>query len=416
MKTIISHKHLDTPTGQEANRILRSCVHCGFCNATCPTYLMLGDELDGPRGRIYLIKNMLESEKPTAKTQLHLDRCLTCRNCETTCPSGVEYGKLLDIGRELAADQVERSRGQQLFRFSLRKFLLSSHLFALALRFGQLIRPLLPEKLRQGIPTRIIKSLDWPTNSHARKILLVEGCVQTTLQPDTDVAAAIVLDRIGIQSLRIKAAGCCGAMSHHLDARQEAHTYIKRNIDAWWPLIEADTVEAICMTASGCGVILKDYGSFLAGDQDYADKARTVSSLYKDPSEIIRGADLKLKLARTRIAFHPPCTLQHGMKLSGVIEEILISAGFELVDFDNKHLCCGSAGTYSITQKKLSTELRNNKLATFEAKQPELIVTANIGCQTHMQSATDTPVRHWLELLVEQNVEVNRDEMARTAQ
>ena len=400
MKTSITNNYLESSAGQEANRILRNCVHCGFCNATCPTYQLLGDELDGPRGRIYLIKNILEGETPTTKTQLHLDRCLTCRNCETTCPSGVEYSKLLDIGRKLVTDKVNRSVGQQLFRFSLRKFLLSSSLFSLSLSIGQLFRPLLPKAFSQNIPARVNQTLDWPTNKHPQKILLVEGCVQNALQPNIDRAAAIVLDRENIQSLRIKAAGCCGAVSHHLNAEKEAHTYIKKNIDTWWPLVDTGLVEAICMTASGCGVMIKDYVSILADDPDYADKAKKISTLYRDPCEIITTESIKAKNTGLRIAFHPPCTLQHGLKLNGKIESILTELGHKLIDFDDSHLCCGSAGTYSITQKKLSAQLRNNKLTAIATNKPEMIVTANIGCQTHLQSGTDTPVKHWLELLV----------------
>lgn len=400
MKTSITSNYLDTSPGQEADRILRNCVHCGFCNATCPTYQLLGDELDGPRGRIYLIKQILEGETPTKKTQLHLDRCLTCRNCETTCPSGVEYGRLLDIGRKLVTDKVSRSISQQLFRFSLRKFLLSSNLFAFTLRLGQLCRPFLPKHFRQNIPPRISKALDWPVNKHSRKVLLVEGCVQSVLQPNIDRAAAIIFDRMGIQSLRIKAAGCCGAVSHHLNAEKEAHSYIKKNIDAWWPYVDSGSVEAICMTASGCGVTIKDYAHMLVDDSGYADKAKKISALYRDPCEIITVDDIAAEKTGVRIAFHPPCTLQHGMKLNEVIEPILTALGYELIKFDNKHLCCGSAGTYSITQKQLSTQLRNNKLTAIETNSPEMIVTANIGCQTHLQSGTDTPVKHWLELLV----------------
>ena len=400
MKTSITNNYLETLPGQEANRILRNCVHCGFCNATCPTYQLLGDELDGPRGRIYLIKNILEGETPTTKTKLHLDRCLTCRNCETTCPSGVEYGKLIDIGRKLVTDKVNRSIAQQLLRFSLRKFLLSSNLFSLSLHIGQLFRPLLPKRLAQNIPARINETLNWPTNEHSRKLLLVEGCVQTALQPNIDKAAAIVFDRMSIQSLRVNASGCCGAVSHHLNAEKEAHSYIKRNIDAWWPLIKTGSIEAICMTASGCGVMIKDYAHILAEDPDYAEKAKKISILYRDPCEIITSGNIKAKNTGLRIAFHPPCTLQHGLKLDGKIESILTELGHKLIDFDNKHLCCGSAGTYSITQKKLSTQLRNNKLAAIETNKPEIIVTANIGCQTHLQSATDIPIKHWLELLV----------------
>ena len=399
MKTSITNNYLNTSPGQEANRILRNCVHCGFCNATCPTYQLLGDELDGPRGRIYLIKNILEGETPTTKTQLHLDRCLTCRNCETTCPSGVEYGKLLDIGRKLVTDKVNRSLGQKLFRFTLRKFLLSSNLFSLSLSIGQLFKPFLPKVLSQNIPVHVNKTLDWPTRKHERKILLIEGCVQSSLQPNTDKAAAIVFDRLGIQSLRIKASGCCGAVSHHLNAEEEAHSYVKKNIDTWWPLAGTGLVEAICMTASGCGVMIKDYAHIMANDEDYAEKAKKISRLYKDACEIIKPENLQTTKTNTRIAFHPPCTLQHGMKLNGKIEPILSQLGYELVDFDNKHLCCGSAGTYSITQKKISTQLRNNKLSAISENKPEIIVTANIGCQTHLQSGTDIPVKHWLELV-----------------
>jgi glycolate oxidase iron-sulfur subunit len=405
MRTSITNQYRDTSTGEEAERILRNCVHCGFCNATCPTYLLLGDELDGPRGRIYLIKNMLEGETPTAKTQLHLDRCLTCRNCETTCPSGVEYGRLLDIGRKLVTDQVKRSPGQQLFRFMLRKLLLSKKLFSGSLYLGQVFRPVLPRSIQQSIPLRVSPLHVWPTTQHQRKVLLVEGCVQTALQPDIDKAAAIVFDRIGIQSLRIKAAGCCGSISHHAEAESETQAYIKTNIDAWWPVIQSGSIEAITITASGCGVMLKDYAHILADDPDYADKARKISALYKDPCEIITADDIETgnfnaKHTGKPIAFHPPCTLQHGLKLDGRIEVLLTSLGYKLVSFNDKHLCCGSAGTYSITQKDLSGKLRDNKLAAIESAQPELIVTANIGCQTHLQGGTATPVKHWLELLV----------------
>ena len=379
MKTSINNNHLDTASGEEAERILRNCVHCGFCNATCPTYLLRGDELDGPRGRIYLIKNMLEGHTPTAKTQLHLDRCLTCRNCETTCPSGVEYGKLLDIGRKLTTKEVERPANQRLFRFSLRKWLLSPRLFVFALRLGQTFRPVLPPHFRKRVPPRINKSHSWPSTHHVRKILLVEGCVQTALQPDIDTAAAIVFDKIGIQSLRIKASGCCGAISHHLDAQKEALAYIKGNIDAWWPAIESGSIEAISMTASGCGVMIKDYAHLLADDPDYAAKAKTISALYRDPceiitAEVIAAGSISTRFSGKRIAFHPPCTLQHGLKLDGKTEALLISLGYELVEFSDKHLGCGSAGTYSITQKGLSSQLRDNKLTTIDSAQAELIV------------------------------------------
>ena len=400
MQTSITKNYLETELGKRANEILRNCVHCGFCNATCPTYQLLGDELDGPRGRIYLIKQILEGKQPTEKTQLHLDRCLTCRNCETTCPSGVEYSTLIDTGRKLITEKVPRSTKQRLLHFSLRKLFLSPGAFSLALKTGQLFRPLLPRTIKRSIPVSENKKLDWPNREHTRKILLVEGCVQKSLQPDTDKTCAIVFDKMNIQSLRIKAAGCCGALSHHLNAVHEAHTYIKNNIDAWWPLIEAGEVEAITMTASGCGVIIQDYGKLLANDKNYADKAAQISALYKDPAEIINTSNSAATNKPLRIAFHPPCTLQHGLKINGKVEAMITALGHELVDFNDKHLCCGSAGTYSITQKTISHSLRDNKLNAIESRQPELIVTANIGCQTYLQGGTDTPVKHWLELLL----------------
>lgn len=400
MQTSITEQYLNTALGQRANQILRNCVHCGFCNATCPTYQLLGDELDGPRGRIYLIKQILEGKQPTEKTQLHLDRCLTCRNCETTCPSGVEYSTLIDTGRKLITEKVPRPLRQRLLHFSLRKLLLSPNTFSFAIKTGQLFRPLLPKAIKQNIPQSKNKTLDWPDSEHDRKVILVEGCVQKSLQPDTDKTAAIALNRMGIQSLRIKAAGCCGALSHHLNAEAEAHLYIKNNIDAWWPLIEAGEIEAITMTASGCGVMISDYGKLLSNDKAYADKAKKISALYKDPCELIDAQKIRRTKKPKRIAFHPPCTLQHGLKINGKVEAMINALGHELVEFENKHLCCGSAGTYSITQKAISQQLRNNKLGAIENHQPELIVTANIGCQTHLQSGTETPVKHWLELLL----------------
>lgn len=401
MKTSITQSYLDTYAGQEANRILRNCVHCGFCNATCPTYQLLGDELDGPRGRIYLIKQVLEGNQPGDKTLLHLDRCLTCRNCETTCPSGVDYSRLLETGRQLVEKSVKRPITQRLFRSALAKLLLNRKLFGFLLSCGQGFKKLLPNFLSKNIPQRGSDILDWPVKSHERKILLVEGCVQPSLQPDTDRAAAVVLDRINIQALRTKAT-CCGAINHHMNAEALALARIKQNIDSWWPMISAGTVEAITMTASGCGVMIKDYAQILFDDAEYRDKAEAISAHYKDMSEILSNAGFapSANLEHSRIAFHPPCTLQHGMKLNGLIEPILESAGYELVPFQDTHLCCGSAGTYSLTQKSISQRLRNNKLAAIEAGTPEVIVTANVGCQTHLQSGTQLPVKHWLELLV----------------
>ncbi|MCK4674496.1 MAG: glycolate oxidase subunit GlcF [Gammaproteobacteria bacterium] len=413
MKTNLINDFLQTAEGEQANKILRSCVHCGFCNATCPTYQLLGDELDGPRGRIYLIKQMLEGKRPGKRTQLHLDRCLTCRNCETTCPSGVNYSQLLNIGRSVINKQVPRSLYQKLLHFTLRKVFLSHFSFSLLLYTVQFIKPVLPARLKNSIPARQ-KRIEFKSSSHKRKVLLVPGCVQSSLKPNIDAAAKIVFNKLNIECIATPSAGCCGSLSQHLNAEDEAINIIKTNIDCWWPLIKNNTIEAICMTASGCGVAIKEYGQLLASDKDYADRARVVSEFYKDPIEIISAgsyADKKLAIKQLiknqsalvenkTVAVHPPCTLQHGMQLKNIIEPILDNFGYTILPFKDKHLCCGSAGTYSITQKKLSQQLLLNKLKNIKEAKPDIIVTANIGCQLHLQSGTDTPVKHWLELLL----------------
>ena len=410
MKTNLINDFLQTPEGIEADKILRSCVHCGFCNATCPTYQLLGDELDGPRGRIYLIKQTLEGKTPSRQTQLHLDRCLTCRNCESTCPSGVNYSQLLNIGRSEINKRVSRSLYQQFLHFSLRKLFLSRFLFSLLLSVGRLFKPLLPSSLQKSIPKKQGK-ISFQKKPHARKVLLISGCVQPDLKPNIDTAAKIVLDRLNIECIEPPSAGCCGSLSHHLNAEDEAFKIIKTNIDHWYPLVANEQIEAICMTASGCGVAIKEYEQLLKSDGEYAEKAKTISTLYKDPAEIV-SAEIKNNKqtsisqlikddsSNKNIAFHPPCTLQHGMKLNNLIEPILSDCGFEVKSFKDKHLCCGSAGTYSITQKALSQQLLANKLGHIEKVGTDMIVTANIGCQLHLQSGTDTQVKHWLELLV----------------
>jgi len=413
MKTNIKSDFLQTDEGKQANKILRSCVHCGFCNATCPTYQLLGDELDGPRGRIYLIKQTLEGKTPGRKTQLHLDRCLTCRNCETTCPSGVKYGQLLNIGRSVINKKVSRSAYQKLLHFSLRKIFLSSFVFSLILKTGQFFKPVLPANLKKSIPD-IQTKLDFKKTSCSRKILLVSGCVQPDLKPNIDTAAKIIFDKLNIECIETPSTLCCGSLSHHLNAEDEAINIIKNNIENWWPLVESNTIEAICMTASGCGVAIKEYGQLLANDKNYADKAKAISAIYKDPAEIIFSgsyADKQVNLKRLvdnqeaanrniTVAFHPPCTLQHGLQLKNIIEPILGHCGYSLLPFKDKHLCCGSAGTYSITQKEISQQLLFNKLENINEIKPNVIATANIGCHLHLQSGTDTPVKHWLELLV----------------
>jgi glycolate oxidase iron-sulfur subunit len=403
MQTNLSAEFRDTPEGREADAILRACVHCGFCTATCPTYQLLGDELDGPRGRIYLMKQVLEGEAVTQKTQLHLDRCLTCRNCETTCPSGVQYGRLLDIGRAIVERKVGRTPAEAAQRWSLRRALMSGALFATAMRSARMVKGMLPHELGDRIPSAQ-RAAAWPAPRHARKMLLVEGCVQPALKPNIDAAAARVLDRIGISAVRAKGGGCCGALSHHLNAHDEAVAIVRRNIDAWWPLVEKG-LEAILVTASGCGVMVKDYGHFMARDAIYAGRAQRIADIARDPIEIVTAEWRKIAplvamdQGPQRISYHPPCTMTHGMKIRGQVEEILQALGHSLLPVADAQTCCGSAGAYSILQPKIAGELKVNKLRALEAPRPNVIATANIGCMTHLESGTRTPVVHWIELL-----------------
>lgn len=407
MQTTLAEPYRNTPEGDVAERILRNCVHCGFCLATCPTYQILGNELDSPRGRIYLMKQVLEGATPTTKTQLHLDRCLTCRNCETTCPSGVEYGKLLDIGRHIVEDKVGRGIAESATRAALKTGLGSPMLFNSALKLGQGVRGLMPGFLKSRVPPTEAAGA-WPAPRHPRRMLVLQGCVQPGLKPNINAAAARVLDRIGISLVAADEAGCCGALAHHLNDTEASLAAARRNIDAWLPHLEAGA-EAVVMTASGCGVMVKDYGWLLRHDPAYADKAARVSAATKDISEILAAERDALKpltphpspLTHKRIAYHPPCTLQHGQKLGGDVEALLTQAGFELTPVAEKHLCCGSAGTYSILQPEIAGALKTRKLGHLQAGAPEMIATANIGCLTHLQSASPIPVRHWVELLDE---------------
>ena len=404
MQTQLADWIKDTPQGIEADAILRKCVHCGFCLATCPTYTLLGDELDSPRGRIYLMKQMLEGAPVTVRTQLHLDRCLTCRACETTCPSGVEYGKLVDIGRDLVERKVPRSPLARLQRWLLAHTLPHRGLFGFALGLGRMVRALLPEALRRKIPLAQPAGA-WPAARHARRMLVLAGCVQPAMAPSINAATARVLDRLGISLVEAGAAGCCGAVAYHLNYQHDALAYVKANIDAWWPHVEQGA-EAIVITASGCGTMVADYGHLLRDDPAYAQRAARISALAKDVSEVI-AAERAAVAAQTggrapmKVAFHSPCSLQHGLKIRGVVEPILADAGFTLTHVHDAHLCCGSAGTYSILQPELSKQLLRNKVRALEGGRPEAIATANIGCLAHIQTGTPTPIRHWIELLDE---------------
>lgn len=402
MQTNLSEQAKRLPRAEEAESILRSCVHCGFCNATCPTYQLLGDELDGPRGRIYLIKQVLEGNQVTAKTQQHLDRCLTCRNCETTCPSGVDYHNLLDIGRAVVDAAVPRSASDRILREGLRLLTPRPTLFKSLTQVGQVFRPLLPQTLRNKLPRVVRPAKARPAVTHARQVLMLEGCVQPGLSPNTNAAAARVLDKLGISVKPIQQAGCCGAVDYHLNAQDAGLDRARRNIDAWLPALEAGA-EAIVQTASGCGAFVKDYAHMLKHDPAYASKAARVSALTKDLVEVLRDEPVEALGADSdkRLAFHCPCTLQHAQKLGGAVEEVLGRIGFNLTSVPDSHLCCGSAGTYSLTQPQLSKQLRDNKMNALESGKPEVIVTANIGCQTHLDGAGRTPVRHWIELVEE---------------
>ncbi len=404
MQTQLAPQYQGTPEGEEAEAILRKCVHCGFCTATCPTYQILGDELDGPRGRIYLIKQVLEGAQPTRKTQLHLDRCLTCRNCESTCPSGVQYGHLVDIGRKIVEAQVERPASEKLLRGALAHGL-NSPLFAPAMKLGQSVRGLLPRKLRDKVPAAQAAGA-WPRSTHPRRVLMLAGCVQPAMQPNINAATARVLDAAGIQTVIAAKAGCCGGVKFHLNEQAAGLDQMRANIDAWWPHVEQGA-QAIVVNASGCGVTVKEYGHVLRQDPDYADKARRISALTRDLSELL--PDIVPALAGKveaqarqmgTIAYHPPCTLQHGQQLRGGVEQHLGDLGFDIrLAPVESHLCCGSAGTYSVLQPEISGQLRERKLGHLSALQPQTIVSANIGCITHLQSGTPTPVRHWVELL-----------------
>ena len=400
MQTSISAELLKNPDIAEADDILRSCVHCGFCTATCPTYQLLGSELDGPRGRIYLIKEMLETEQASAKTRLHLDRCLTCRSCETTCPSGVRYGRLVDIGREMVDRLAPRPLAERLLRKAMLAVIPHTGRMSVALALARLFRPLLPAELKKKIPARQAATVT-PVTSHKRRMLVLDGCVQPLGTPNTNAAAARVLDRLGISLLSASGAGCCGALNQHLSDSAGARAMMRRNIDAWWPHV-ASGVEAIVMTASGCGLMVKDYGHALKDDAVYASKAARISALTLDLAEILgrENLDAWARIGRgTRVAYHSSCTLQHGQKLGGTVEAILSRCGYELTHVADSHLCCGAAGTYTLLQARLSRQLRDNKLTALGAGKPEVIASANVGCQMHLAGASDVPVKHWIELL-----------------
>ena len=402
MEIHLDKKIADQAWAQEAESIVRKCVHCGFCNATCPTYQLLGHESDGPRGRIYLITQLLEGQPADELTRAHLDRCLLCRACETTCPSGVSYARLLETGRHMLEQQQPRSGLDGLKRKIMTTLIPNNGLMQAGVQMAKPLSTLLPVKLSSQLPLPG-KNLARPTKTHQRKMLLLEGCAQSSLAPETNAAAARVLDRFGIELLPETRQGCCGAVRLHTSAREKGLQDIRSRIDSWWPSVQAG-VEAIISTASGCGVTVKDYGELLKNDPEYAHKAKQVASMTVDIAEVLVTETAKSPTApelhqNLKVAFHSPCTLQHGQKINGQVEALLQHFGFALLPVADSHICCGSAGTYSVLQPDLSGRLKADKLAKLQAHEPDVIATANVGCQLHLRKDSNVPVLHWIELL-----------------
>jgi len=412
MQTNLIPLYQERPEGVVAEKILRSCVHCGFCNATCPSYQVLGNELDGPRGRIYLIKQMLEGGEVSEKTRLHLDRCLTCQSCESTCPSGVDYHRLLNVGRQLLEEKLPRRGLPRFKRKALAWFLTSPRLFGLLLSLGRIFQPILPSALKSAIPSRAdvkIGPLDRTVGAglSPRVVFLHEGCVQDAISPEINLATRAVFSALSID-VQTLAGGCCGAIEFHLDEQAVARSRMRENIDRWHALISQQPSAFIVSNASGCGAFLKDYASILADDADYLIKASELVKRVKDPVELIDGDELAALLSSTalvksghKVAYQSPCSLQHGQKLSGAVEGLLTQAGVDISVLRDAHLCCGSAGTYSILQSEISQELKQRKLASIGEVSARHVVTANIGCQTHLNSGTELGVKHWLVLIAE---------------
>lgn len=422
MKVDLAPRYRDTALGREAATLLGPCVQCGQCTFVCPTFRLLEDEWDGPRGRIYLIKLLVEGKEPDAANllpaytldslegrslpsnlQFHLDRCLSCRSCESSCPQGVQYGRLLDIGRELVEKAAPRPLRERFARRALRAVVPHRRRFTALLRTGQALRTYLPETVRARIPQRRVSG-PWPDRPHARRMLIWQGCVQPALAPEINAATARVLDRFGIRAIAASD-GCCGALSHHMAATDEARAFMRKNIDALWPHVEAG-VEALVITASGCGAHFRDYGRLLHDDPAYRDKAARISAFVKDIAEII-AAEWRDELLPEqpasqrppRIVFQSSCSLQHGEKLNGVVEKLLKRAGFKLLPVSYGFMCCGAAGTYSLLQRTLSESLRANKLDALMASRPAAVATANIGCLAHLDAVSPVPVQHWIEML-----------------
>jgi len=402
MQTSLTKDLLQTHQGQRIDEILRKCVHCGFCLATCPTYQLTGDELDSPRGRIYQIKQVFEGMPADRNTQLHLDRCLTCRSCETTCPSGVNYAELLDYGRAQVNQDVARSKPQQVMTTLLNTFLPYRNRHWLSFKALSFLKPIIPSGLGKKIPSiRSAKHYKVTQRQNFQNVYLLEGCVQSTISPNTNQAATVVLSAMGYQVIREKNPQCCGALSHHSGNEDNTHTFIINQLKQWQVIDKQSPLSAIISTASGCGVMLKDYQRLLPE----TDK-KTYQSLLKkivDLSELINVNALEPLIEATQIdiAFHAPCTLNHGQKLADNLKLNLTALGYKLKEPKDAHICCGSAGTYSIMQPKLSARLKSNKINALEDTKSEMIITANVGCEHHLASESKLEVKHWVEMVAD---------------
>jgi glycolate oxidase iron-sulfur subunit len=382
-----------TSAGQEADEILRRCVHCGFCNATCPTFRLTGNELEGPRGRIYLVKGVLEGETPTRRTVGHLDRCLGCRACETTCPSGVNYHRLADIGREALADRNLRPWWDRWRRKLAARFFDGSLMLRVFVAAGRSVRWLMPPALARQLPR--LGRARWPDSNPETgdQVLLHEGCVQPVLAPTINAAAARVLARRGIGSQ--PAAGCCGALAYHLDDIERAKRQIRRNIDAWWPGLEKS--RGMVVTASGCAAFLKDYGHLCRDDPAYAERAQEVTARVSDVSEFLEPLPRPAGTGKPKFALHIPCTLKNALGGESRLRQLLVDSGWQIVPIADDGQCCGSAGAYSLLHRHTAGQLRDARLDVLESNGSECILTANIGCLSHLAGGTEKPVRHWIE-------------------
>jgi glycolate oxidase iron-sulfur subunit len=416
MQTNFNQVQLTDPTIARADEILRRCVHCGLCTATCPTYVLTGDERDSPRGRIYFMKQMFEEREVTASMTYHIDRCLSCFSCMTACPSDVDYMHLVDLARVRIEAKGHRAPRQTTLRWILSKILPNPRLFRLALRLGWLARPLRGLLARMGfertaagldlIPRKRPKlQLSKPKSAFgadpkAKRVALMLGCVQETLAPSISRAAIRLLRRHGVDVVVVKDETCCGALPHSLGKDEEARGYARRNIDAWTAVIREKPLDAIIVATSGCGTLVKDYGNLLARDRGYAERAAYVARLARDITEFIDEVGLMPPVLWTglRIAYHAPCSLQHGQKLAELPLNLLEQAGYNILQIPEGHLCCGSAGTYNLLEPELSAELRERKLKNIAKVEPDVVVTANIGCMVQLQGAS-VPFVHTIEML-----------------